>query len=123
MSDPDETRNWSCHVGCTPESGSKIRGIGVAPNEPQRVGNVPRRVIQGPKLGTRIMRYELTDDEWATLEEEHSLTSLSLKKQVRTNAPPLRQLLPKRSQINPPVRLRHFRGTGQISVSSLPDCI
>src|SRR5262245_34887860 len=51
MSDPDETRNWSCHVGCTPESGSKIRGIGVAPNEPQRVGNVPRRVIQGPKLG------------------------------------------------------------------------
>jgi hypothetical protein len=31
------------------------------------IDDLARKVIQGPKLGPRIMRYELTDQEWATI--------------------------------------------------------
>ncbi len=38
-----------------------------APTSRSGVVVSPRRVIQAPKPGPRIMRYELTDDEWAAI--------------------------------------------------------
>jgi Putative transposase of IS4/5 family (DUF4096) len=42
-------------------------GIGICHHGPLWVDGVARRVIQAPKLEPRIMRYELTDHEWAAI--------------------------------------------------------
>jgi Putative transposase of IS4/5 family (DUF4096) len=42
-------------------------GIGISHHGPLWVDGVARRVIQAPKLEPRIMRYELTDHEWAAI--------------------------------------------------------
>jgi transposase len=42
-------------------------GIGICRLGPLWVDGVARRVIQAPKLEPRIMRYELTDHEWAAI--------------------------------------------------------
>src|ERR1700683_3356562 len=40
---------------------------GICRAGPARVDGTARRVIQAPKLEPRIMRYELTDYEWAAI--------------------------------------------------------
>ena len=47
--DWDETSSRSRHVGCGPESGSKIRVIVICRDRPLRVDGIARRVIQAPK--------------------------------------------------------------------------
>jgi len=40
---------------------------GIGPDGPWRVDDAARRVTQALKLEPRIMRYELTDYEWAAI--------------------------------------------------------
>jgi hypothetical protein len=65
--DWDEASSSSRHVGYAPESGSEIRVLASATMSLLWVDGVARRVIQAPKLEPRIMRYELTDHEWAAI--------------------------------------------------------
>src|SRR6266545_1528758 len=51
---------------CPPKAEAK-QGIGIGHDGPWRVDDAARRVIQAPKLEPRIMRYELTDYEWAAI--------------------------------------------------------
>ena len=48
--DRDEVSSKSHHVGCAPESRSKIRVLASVMTEPWRVDDAARRVIQAPKL-------------------------------------------------------------------------
>jgi hypothetical protein len=50
-----------------PESGSKISVLASAAMGLLRVDGVALHVIRAPKLESRIMRYELSDFEWATI--------------------------------------------------------
>jgi transposase len=54
-------------VETTPESGSKTGLFGIWHEGPGRVDGIARRVIQASKPEPRIMRYELTDYEWAAI--------------------------------------------------------
>ena len=64
---PGRARQQAPPCPLNPESGSKIRGIGICPDDPLRVDGAALHVIQAPKQGPRIMRYELTDFEWAAI--------------------------------------------------------
>jgi transposase len=52
------------HVGCDPESGSKIQVLSSAA---MGLSSIARRVIQAPNPEPRIMRYKLKDHEWAAI--------------------------------------------------------
>jgi hypothetical protein len=64
--DRDEAVSTSRHVGYAPESGSKIRVLALT-RWILWVDGVARHVNRAPKPKPRIMRYELTDYEWAAI--------------------------------------------------------
>jgi transposase len=64
--DWDEAGSKSRHVGYAPKAEVKAH-IVVCYDGPPRVDGATRRVIQAPELEPRIMRYELTDHEWAAI--------------------------------------------------------
>jgi hypothetical protein len=56
----------SLNVGFAPKA-EVNSGYWHPPSKPLRVDGVARGVIQAPKPEPRIMRYELTDFEWAAI--------------------------------------------------------
>jgi transposase len=54
-------------MSAVPPKAEVNQGTGVCRDGPLRVDGFARRVIQPPKLEPRIMRYELTDYEWAAI--------------------------------------------------------
>jgi hypothetical protein len=76
--DWDETSSSSRHVGYAAESGSEIRVLASATMGRCGVDAVARRVIQAPKLEPRMVRYELTDHEWAAIKPMLSLDRAQL---------------------------------------------
>jgi hypothetical protein len=64
---PRQSRQQVPLCRLAPESGSKIRVLASCRDRPLWVDGIARRVIQAPKPEPRIMRYELTDYEWAAI--------------------------------------------------------
>ena len=64
--DRDEASSRSRHVSYAPKAEVK-QGIGIWYERPGRVDGSARCVIQAPKPESRIMRFELTDYEWAAI--------------------------------------------------------
>ena len=64
------------------EDGVKTRAIGAAVLVSLRVGGATPRVIQAPKPEPRIMRYELTDLEWAAIKP---MTAEQAARRARVN--------------------------------------
>jgi hypothetical protein len=65
MSNPLHYSTGARHVDCTSNSGSNISGLASGMTDRGQLIVLSRRVIQTPKPEPRIMRYKLTDYEWA----------------------------------------------------------
>jgi Putative transposase of IS4/5 family (DUF4096) len=62
--DRDEASSGSRHVGYASKAEVK-QGIGICHEGPGRVDGIAQCVIQAPKPEPQIMRYEISDYEWA----------------------------------------------------------